>query len=144
MKKFLVVEDYNFNDVFLEVVVAKISAANEDDAMKQAEGMTPRVVLEDGKLLIKHLNGELSVILDDEKQSYQFQICTKSSMPLDLTTLSVEEICALINDHNYHTGPEDYKNLEWTISEAYAALKELYPNRELYVFNSLAYGVREV
>lgn len=144
MRTYQVEEYYNCNDIFLDVVVFEICAANKEDAMEQAAGMTPGVVIENGKILIEHPNGELFTLLDNDRQKYQFQICTKNITPIDLSTLSKEAKNALKYDQNYYTNIEDYKNVEWTISEAYSVLRELYPERERYIFDSLAYGVTEV
>ncbi|MEG1482905.1 MAG: hypothetical protein RSA57_03810 [Cetobacterium sp.] len=143
MSKYKVTLALNYNDIFLEVT---ISGNNIISTRELAEkiGESGEVVLMNNRINI--LNDFINPIdiKDEEKDLYQFQICKKEIKPVDISKLSAKEILDLMDNEDYMTCKDDYVDVDWNISEVYKILKEQYPEKSKFRFDSLAYGIEAV
>lgn len=144
MKIYKVTLMLNYNHIFLEVI---ISRNNIITTRKLAEkvGNSGEIFLTNNKLnLVNDDMNHCFDITDIERDLYQFQICKKEMKPIDTSKLSAKEILDLMYNEDYMTDENDYVNVDWSISEVYKRLKDKYLEKDVFKFDSLAYGIEEV
>lgn len=129
----------NYNEIFVELNTSYITV-DKKLAKKIANNMQV-ILVKEGFYMISHFIDNRILIKDDDKKSYQFQICTKDITPVDPSKLSPKELKDLLTNPNFMTGPEDYKNVDWTISNVYSMLRKEYPKKDRFKFDCLAYSV---
>lgn len=127
MKNYKITLGMNYNDIFLNVIIIN---DNIDIDIAEKIANSTKVTICSDKLHIASDNMDSFDITDDDRELYQFQICTKE-FKID-------------NTKTWNTEESDYKDVDWNISQAYQMIKEEYPNEKEYKFDSLFYKVEEV
>lgn len=137
---------YNYDDLYIDVVIMEVNMS-EDSAHLLAQNLSFKTTLLSDKLLIEFSNGDITIIKDEEKDKYKFELCTQELNPAmsreNLKEMSENEILALLQDDEYTSNPEEYEEINWSLSDAFIELKEMYPDKENYILDYIAYSVEE-
>lgn len=128
----------NYEEIFLDVVIVRKADISEERAIEIAnDGI---VTLYEDRIYVEHsVLGNFDVL---NKELYQFEVCTKDTEPVDISKLTQEEVIKLINDERYFITEDDCKKVNWSIEEAYRLLRQMYPKKDYYKFDSLAYSIK--
>lgn len=131
-----------YDDVELHLVVGYFESTEEDAETLGIKRL--KVVLKSDGLHVVY-GGDSFVFTDTDNDRYHFELCTKElPPPVDVGVLALSDIEKLLNDERYMTTPDDYEPLDWDVTEAFAELKKLWPEKEAFSFSSIAYSVEKV
>lgn len=118
----------------------------------------PQITFATEKAASNFLNGSSSVELQEKgllvrlnnyeeflgEEQYSFEVITKDNKPqLDIKTLSPEDLATLICSQDYilEKPGVTYNEVPWSTKEVYSKLRLLYPEREQYFFDCIAYKI---
>ncbi|SFD18638.1 hypothetical protein SAMN04488168_12348 [Bacillus sp. 491mf] len=142
MGKYTIEETVYYENIDLNVEVARFKGT-EQKAFDFAKNMNVQVLLHENHLEIV-INGQSYTLQNLDRKRYQFRICTKNIKPIPLSEIekmTSHEKLALLQNESYQVTEEDFKNVNWNFTEAYKLLKEAYPHKKVFIFDSLSYSV---
>ncbi|PEK58833.1 hypothetical protein CN593_29315 [Bacillus pseudomycoides] len=142
MKTYKIKETVYFDNIDLDIEVTTIQGT-EQDAFDFAENMDLKVFLHENHLEIV-LNGQSQIILNSNREKYQFRICTKNIKPIplsDIEKMTTHEKLALLQNVSYQITENDLEDVNWSFTEVYELLKETRLTKKVFKFDSLAYSV---
>lgn len=149
LKKYRITEQFDYDEIAVDIVIKDNAELTEEEAHSIGEDACDLILTKDG-FIVDGIQGEKQYILkDSDKGKYQFSLLTKELPPPipmeEIEQMSEAEKMALFSEGSpYEVTEEDYEKKDWSISEVYAMLKEKDPNKDVFVWESISYGIDEI
>lgn len=137
-KSYKILNSINYDIIFLDIVIIEEARLTKSQALKKAVSYNTFHLIED-KLTISNYKGEVVTIDSNEKNRYKCEVYMKE--PFYKSGLSLKELINKLENEESSTEESDSQAVDWSLKDIYYILKEVFPQKEIFDFESIAYGI---